>query len=483
MLLVHHQVVRGQVVERGDGRAPLEQRPPQSPSLGPEDLLLAEHDQAERGDLESGRALAHHHPEPLRAPEGGLGPWLEVVLGQHLAQAIALPLVVHHQADREALAAPVANLGRERLELAAEAAHRARAHRDAGHRTVAALEQRQLEPLEAREQGRERRRRRRVVGRRLQQRGILQDDQGLGGQVVEQGDRRRVRRAERQHGQFLERPDRALRRGIEEAQRLHLVAEELGARRLGVRGGEDVDDAAPQAPLPDLEHRLHPLVAGRLEEREQDLPVAALADGQGERATLERLGRRHRDREPGRRRHDGHRVAVQQPAAAERALGVRLAVAATAPGGARARRELEDAPLPDRPVDRAAGERGHEERGVLGGLVALDRSRGEEQDRPPGSLEQPGGRQGAGRAPEAVRAQAGDSLGEGRQDLVEGGPAGQDGLGGHAHHTQRLIRGTTGGARRQRRGALSASLEQGRRTGSRARWPGPRSSGGHPGPP
>jgi len=168
VLLVHHQVVRGQVVERGDGRAPLEQRPPQSPSLGPEDLLLAEHDQAERGDLESGRALAHHHPEPLRAPEGGLGPWLEVVLGQHLAQAIALPLVVHHQADREALAAPVANLGRERLELAAEAAHRARAHRDAGHRTVAALEQRQLEPLEAREQGRERRRRRRVVGRRLQ---------------------------------------------------------------------------------------------------------------------------------------------------------------------------------------------------------------------------------------------------------------------------------------------------------------------------
>jgi hypothetical protein len=103
------------------------------------------------------------------------------VLGQHLAQAIALPLVVHHQAHREALAAPVADLGRERLELAAEAAHRARAHRDAGHRRVAPLEQRQLGAAGKREQGRERRRRRRVVGRRLPARGILQDDQGLGG--------------------------------------------------------------------------------------------------------------------------------------------------------------------------------------------------------------------------------------------------------------------------------------------------------------
>jgi hypothetical protein len=114
------------------------------------------------------------------------------VLGQHLPQAVALPLVVHHQAHREALDPPVPDLGREGLELAAEAADRARAHRDPRPRAVATLEQRQLEPLEAREQGRERRGGGRVVGRRLQQRGILQDDHGLGGQVVEQGDRRRV---------------------------------------------------------------------------------------------------------------------------------------------------------------------------------------------------------------------------------------------------------------------------------------------------
>ena len=357
VLLVHHQVVGGQVVERGDGRAPLEQRPPEPSPLGPEDLLLAEHDQAERGNLESRRALAHHHPEPLRAPErrasghGSRSCSASIWRRRSRCRSSSTTRRTVKPSPRQSRI----SVG-QRLELAAEAAHRARAHRDARHRRVAPLEQRQLEPLEAREQGRERRRRRRVVGRRLQQRGILQDDQGLGGQVVEQGDRRRVRRAERQHGQLPELPDRALRGGIEEAQRLHLVAEELGAHRLGVGGREDVDDAAPQAPLPDLEDRLHPLVAGRLEEREQDLPVAALADGQGERAALERLGRRHRDREPGRRRHDGHRVAVQQPAAAERALGVRLAVAPAAPGGARARGELEDAPLADRPVHRATRE-------------------------------------------------------------------------------------------------------------------------------
>ncbi len=447
MLLVHHQVVGSQIVERGDRGAALEERPAQPPPLGAEDLLLAQHHQAERRDLEAGRALPHQHPEPLRAPERRLRPRLEVVLGQHPLQAVALPLVVHHEPHREALPAPVADLADEGLELPAVGADRARAHRDARHPVLAPLEQRQLQALEPREQGRERGGRGRVVRRRLQQGGILQHHQRLRGEIVEQGHRGRLAGPERQHRELGDRPHRALRRGIEEAEGLHLVSEELGAHRLGVRGREDVDDPAAEAPLAHLEHRLHPLIAGRLQQGEQDLAVAALPDGQGEGAALEGFGRRHRDREARRGGHDDHRVAVEQPPAAEGALRVRLAVAAPAPGGAGPRRELEHAPLAHRHLRRPARQRSHEEAGVLRGLVPLHRPRGQEQDRAAGPLPHARDGERARGAPEAVGAQAGHSPGQGRQDLFEGGPSGQDGRGRHGHHTLRRHTGVPSGAR------------------------------------
>src|SRR4030095_14266672 len=96
------------------------------------------------GGLEAGGALAAQHAEPFRAPERGLGPRFEIVLGEHLPEPLALALVVDQQTHREALAAPRADLGRERLELAAEAADRARAHGDARRGPVAPLQQGQL---------------------------------------------------------------------------------------------------------------------------------------------------------------------------------------------------------------------------------------------------------------------------------------------------------------------------------------------------
>ena len=70
-------------------------------------------------------------PSPLQrvAP----GPGLEIVLGQDAPEAGGLLLVVHDEAHGEALGPPVADLARQLLEAALEAAHRARAHGDARH--------------------------------------------------------------------------------------------------------------------------------------------------------------------------------------------------------------------------------------------------------------------------------------------------------------------------------------------------------------
>ena len=107
--------------------------------------------------------------------------------------------------------------------------------------------------------------RRRVVGRRIEQGGILEDHERVPRQVGGQARGPLARPDQWQHGELLDGLDGALAGRIEDAQRLDLVAEELRPHRPLLGGREDVDDAAPQAPLPDLRDGVDALVARPLE--------------------------------------------------------------------------------------------------------------------------------------------------------------------------------------------------------------------------
>ena len=352
--LVDHQVAGREVREGRDGRAPLEQRPAQPAAAGAEDLLLGEDDEPEGRELEPGRAVPDENPQPLGAPEPGLGPGRKPVLRKDLPQALGLRLVGDHETHGKALAAPALELGGESLELAVESADGARPHGDALAAGSRLGDQRQVEPLEGRERPGERHGGRRVVGRRLEQPRVHEN-----GKRVE----RQVRRErgllaaapEREHRQVLDLLDGALGRRVEEAEGLHVVAEELDTHGMLPGGREDVHDPPAQAPLPDVHHGLDALVSPRREPIEQHLALDRLAEGETQRLGPELSRRGQRRGQRGRRAHDREGLSVEQPMAHEHALGVVLAVAAP-PGRRRGRREL------DHPGARRGGVPGGGER-------------------------------------------------------------------------------------------------------------------------
>ena len=173
--------------------------------------------------------------------------------------------------------------------------------------------------------------RRRVVGRRVEQGGVLEHHERVPRQVGGQTRGPFALPDQRQHGELLDGLDGALAGRIEDAQRLDLVAEELRPHRPLVGGREDVDDAAPQAPLPDLRDGVDALIACPLESFEQRLALDALAGGQGQGPRAELAGRQQGQRQRRRGRHHRHRLAGQESVAAEGALRIVLAMAAAVP--------------------------------------------------------------------------------------------------------------------------------------------------------
>ena len=110
---------------------------------------------------------------------------------------------------------------------------------------------------------------------------------------------------EGQRDEGLDRPGGALRVGVEAAQALHGVAEELDAHRLRAVGGEDVEDAAAPGHLARGGDRVLPRVAPLVERLEQDLGRHLVAHAQAHDARLEEVRGEARPEEARRRGDEG----------------------------------------------------------------------------------------------------------------------------------------------------------------------------------
>ena len=294
MVLVHHQVVDLEIGEGGQRRAPLVLGAAQRAATGAEDLGLGEDHQPHRRDHDARRTLPHHDRERVRRVERRGDGRLHVVVAQDLFQVLGLVLVPRHQAHREALGAPAPERIGERGEVRREPRHLLRVEHvlDAGTR-----HRLQLDARPVAEHGTQRPAVRRLLRGLVEQRRRIEDRRRVGRDVVQQarGAVRVIGRpAERQQEELVEGVGRSLRGGIEPADRFHVVAEELQAHRARVAGGEDVDDAAADAPLPDLDHRLGALVAGRLERFQQQLALEPIAHADPQRTRREVRRRRQR---------------------------------------------------------------------------------------------------------------------------------------------------------------------------------------------
>ena len=203
-----------------------------------------------------------------------------------------------------------------------------------------ALEQRQLESLEAGQRLRERHGRGRVLRGRFEERRVVENHERVAREPGREQDGGARIDPERQDDDLAERLDRALGRGVEETQRLDLVAHELGPHRPLARGREHVHDPASQAPLSDLDHGVHALVARGLEPAEERLALDRAADLQGEGARAELAGREQRGGERGRRRDHDDRAPERHVVAGPRALG-RVVPMPAAPRGGLGGRELQ----------------------------------------------------------------------------------------------------------------------------------------------
>ena len=208
---------------------------------------------------------------------------------------------------------------------------------------------------------------------------------------------RSARAHQRQHVEVEEILHRALGGRVEEAQRLDLVAEELQAHRPLARGREDVDDAAAEAPLPDLHDRLHALVARGFEPGGERLALHRAAQLQAQQARAIVRGLEQRRGQRGRRGHHHHGLAAQQAMAHQRAHRVLLAVPVAPPAPALRRRELEH-PARALPGPAEASRKiGH----VLGGLVDLGMPGGDDHDGALGDAREAGDDQAARMSPRA----------------------------------------------------------------------------------
>ena len=201
-------------------------------------------------------------------------------------------------------------------------------------------------------------------------------------------------------------------RGIEEADRLDVVAEELEPRRARMAGREDVDDAAAHAPLPDLDDRLDPLVAGSA----RTPPAAARARGGRRRRCAACAPRTRRGAGSGVSSAAGVATTTSgSPAASRRAITARSASASRwwPPRQSRGSRSGNSS-------DGRA-----EELEVLRPAVGVGHARDHDEGGRGWAWSELGDDEGAGGAGEAGDAQTGVSLGEGFRQRFERLPLSQ----------------------------------------------------------
>src|SRR4029453_1740389 len=115
VVLVDDDVVDREIAERGQRGAALVLRPSQRAAAGSKDFRLGEHDDAEGGNREPGRALPDDHRQRFGPVERG-DQRLDAVLAQDLAQGLGPALVGGGQADAESFDAPASDLGGELVE-------------------------------------------------------------------------------------------------------------------------------------------------------------------------------------------------------------------------------------------------------------------------------------------------------------------------------------------------------------------------------
>ncbi len=230
------------------------------------------------------------------------------------------------------------------------------------------------------------------------------------------------------------------------------------------RRGEDVDDPAPERPLPDPRHGLHPLVAGRLEVLDQRLPIDAVAGPERQDLAPE-VGR-------------GRERRLETAGGHDHPQG--LARAEAGPGSPRG-------PRPPRvPRHRARGRRGGTGiRTTSPGRLPAERSRegpevvegaerrrliGHDDDRRAARGEERGQGEGRRGAPQAFE-----------RDPLRPRPPGPSAPGRGRPRRPRL--GGLAVASAAAALPLTAAPVPGGRTGSPARSTGPRSGGGRPSAP
>ena len=102
--------------------------------------------------------------------------------------------------------------------------------------------------------------------------------------------RRFADRAQREARHIL---DRALAGGIEAADALHRVAEEIQAQRLGLAAREHVENAAAHGEFAGLHHRVGAVVAVGGQELGQAFGAQRAAGGHAQRMAGKRVARRH----------------------------------------------------------------------------------------------------------------------------------------------------------------------------------------------
>ena len=429
MLLVNHEVANLEIREHREGGPPLEARPAQGPPPGAEELFLGEKDQPEGRDPEPLGALADQDAQPLRASQRHAVGGLEAVLPEDLLQAVGLGLVLNHQADPKAFAEPLDELSGQLAELSAEAPDRPRIEGEAPRRGIRRSDgqEPQLHPLPPGQELGERDRGRRLVPRGLQEGRVVQDHRRVCAEVRQQRGPDALSAGQRQHLDGLEPLERPLGGGIEETDRLDLVAEELHAHRPLARGGEDVHDPAAEAPLPHLHDRFHPLVPRGLQALQQLVARQLPSRGDAEREAAEVLGRRKRRGQPRGKRDDGQRLSAEQAVADPRPLPRLFPLGTAPPERGLPRLKLGDEVRrgPDGCSEKAEVPAHPVERGAVGD---------QDQRRTARFLEERRGHQRARRSPEAVHAKTGISLGEGPGQRLKRGPAGeQEDLDGHNH--------------------------------------------------
>ena len=197
---------------------------------------------------------------------------------------------------------------------------------------------------------------------------------------------------ERERDERVDRAAGALRVGVEEAQALDGVAEELDAHRLVAVAREHVDDAAAPGHLAGGRHRVLALVAALVERLEQDLRRHLVAHAQADDPRLEQVRREAGPQQPVGRGDEGASDARAAPAAVQRRGARRRRRGAAGRETAAGREPAGRGRCPARPA--SAAERAQ----VLGELFDVALARHHDEQRRLGEQERDEGARGAARA-------------------------------------------------------------------------------------